>query len=79
MSVRQKANKSITVTPSDTVEVAVDVIGVSVDVAGVVSFGYADGTTDDVNLAAGVIHPIECKLIRATGTTATGIHAWTKK
>lgn len=47
---------------------------ISVDGAGTLALTYADGTTDTVTLAAGVLHPI-CPQ-KVTGGTATGIHGW---
>jgi hypothetical protein len=48
--------------------------GVSVDVAGVITYKDSDGNAHVTGtLAAGIIHPLETTVIKSTGTTATGI------
>lgn len=65
---------SFAITPHDTNELAYITKYLLVDVAGVVKITFEDGTTDTIQLAAGVWHKIAAKIVWSTGTTATGIH-----
>ncbi len=72
---------SITVTPSDTVDIVFPsgtnrTRGVLVGVAGNLNVIMADGTTALLKaVTAGVVHPLSVKRIKATSTTATDIIA----
>lgn len=66
---------SVTVTPSDSVDLAIPAASLYVTVAGDVAFIGADGETDTWTVPANFIIPIAIKRVKATGTTATGIHA----
>ena len=62
------------VTPSNTANLPTPGIGLYVGVSGNVKAVTSDGYTETmVGLAAGVWHPIQCKQIFDTGTTATDI------
>lgn len=63
----------IAVTPADS-DLAIPLRGFMIGAAGNVSVRNVEGV--DVTITApavGVIHPIMCRRINATGTTATGI------
>ena len=61
-------------TLSDTAPLTYPSIGLYVGVSGDVKVVTTDGyTVTMVGLAAGVWHPIQCKQIFTTGTTATSI------
>lgn len=68
---------AVAVTPSDTVDLAGGVSrGVYVGVTGNAKIRLPDDTeVTFTGLAAGVIHPIRCKRVWSTGTTATSILA----
>ena len=68
---------AVAVTPSDTTDLAtVPTKGIYVGASGDVKVDMADGTTVTfTSLADGMIHPISCKRVYATGTSATGILA----
>lgn len=73
MSLRDLVAKTIPLTPSDTAKFAIGA-GLTVDVAGNVAVIYQDQSTDTLYLAAGIAHPYRVIAVKATGTTATGIH-----
>lgn len=66
---------SAAVSPSDTVPLTDLALGLYVTVAGDVCFVGADGTTDTWTVPANFIIPVPVMQVKATGTTATGIHA----
>lgn len=59
------------ITPSDTVDLAVKPKAITIAVGGAVKFTRLDGTTDTITLPAGV-WPAQISRLWATGTTATG-------
>jgi len=67
-----RGSATITASDSTTIEAT---RGLSVDVAGNVKVTYIDGLVDTLYLAAGMIHPMQVKVIWSTSTTATGLHA----
>jgi len=68
---------AVAVTPSDVADLAtVPTKGLYLGGAGNVKVDMADGTTVTFTaLSSGMIHPISCKRVYATGTTATSILA----
>lgn len=71
------ASGAVAVTPSDTTDLAtVPTKGLYLGGAGNVKVDMADGTTVTFTaLSSGMIHPISCKRVYATGTTTTSILA----
>lgn len=63
------------VAPSDTVDLTYAAIALYVETGGTVSFITIANQTRSVKVADYSILPVGAKRIRATGTTATGIHA----
>ncbi len=63
------------VTPNDGVNLPFFALALYIEVAGAVSFVSIAGQTRTVNVAANSILPVGAMRVRATGTTATGIHA----
>lgn len=69
------ATDIVPVTPSNTVDLVDFALALYVEVAGVVVFDTIKGATRTVNVPANFTIPCGVKRVRATGTTATGIHA----
>lgn len=68
------ARNAAEITPHDTNDLALVTRGIYVGVAGNLKVETANGdVVTFVDLAAGMIHPIMCKQVYATGTTATDI------
>ena len=65
----------VPVTPSDTDALATPALGLYVEVAGAVSFVAHSGATRTVNVPANGWLICAMTQVRASGTTATGIHA----
>lgn len=67
---------SVTITPNNSTVIN-PTRCILVDVSGNVKVTYNDksSSSDTVYLVSGVWHPMQVKIIWATGTTATGIHA----
>lgn len=65
------------VTPSDTVDLAAVGIALYVANGGDISFVSQAGQTRTVKVYAGAILPVGVRRVLATGTTATGIFAFT--
>lgn len=65
--------KSVTITPSDVTNI--DASGVYVEGAGTITLEYEDGSTDQFNVPNHTTLPGAIRKVRATGTTATAIHA----
>ena len=61
------------VTPHDTNELGNVSCGITVQVAGVITVVTQGDDTVALGIAAGVMMPLRVKIIKATGTTATGI------
>lgn len=71
------ANDLEPVTPSDTVDLTNMAIALYVTVGGVVVFDSEAGETRTVTVGDNAILPVGVRRVRATGTTATGIHVFT--
>ena len=68
------ARNAFAVTPHDTNDLANVTRGIYVGASGDLKVETANGNVVTfVGLAAGMIHPISCKQVYATGTTATSI------
>lgn len=65
------------VTPSDSVDFTDTAIALFVETGGTVSFLSVAGQTRTVTVGDGMILPVGVSRVNATGTTATGIHAFT--
>jgi hypothetical protein len=74
-SIAGPATDILPVTPSDATDLAHVAIALYVETAGAVSFVSVAGEVRTVALAAYSILPVGVRRVRATGTTATGIHA----
>lgn len=71
------ANDLEPVTPSDTVDLPNMAVALYVTVGGVVVFDSEAGATRTVTVGDNAILPVGVRRVRATDTTATGIHAFT--
>lgn len=69
------ATDIVPVTPADGTDLATVCQALYVETAGIVSFVSAAGQTRTVKVADYSILPVRVRRVRATGTTATGIHA----
>ena len=68
------ARNAMEITPHDTNDLALVTRGIYVGGAGNLKVETANGdVVTFVGLAAGMIHPIMCKQVYSTGTTATSI------
>ena len=67
------ADGAFAIQPDDNVDLVRLPIAINVRTTGVVAFIGADGNSADVYVAAGVVFPLRCRRVLATGTTATGI------
>jgi hypothetical protein len=68
------AEHAVEITPSDSTDLAISTRGLYVGASGDVTLDTVGGeTVTFVGLAAGIIHPIRARRVRATGTDATGI------
>lgn len=65
--------KSVTITPSN--DTNIDASGVYIETAGTITVEYEDGSTDQFNVPNHTVLPCVIRKVRATGTTATDIHA----
>ena len=61
------------VTPSDTVDLAVPARGIYVGASGDLKVDIGGDAITFVDIAAGVIHPLNVTRVYSTGTTATNI------
>lgn len=73
--VESPARNWVAVTPSDSAPLVPTPKALYVGVAGNLSVTGADGVAATFAVAAGSYHPLCAVLVRATGTTATGIVA----
>ncbi len=64
------------VTPSDSVDLADVAVALYVETGGAISFITVSGATRTVAVADFSILPVGAQRVLATGTTATGIHAF---
>lgn len=73
--VEDPATRAFAITPNDGADLAVFTRGLYIGVAGDVVVDMVDSgaSITFTALAAGVIHPLRVKRVRATGTTATNI------
>jgi len=71
------ASDLIPVTPSDSADLAKMAIALYITVGGVVVFVSADGNTRTVTVPDNFTLTCGAKRVLSTGTTATGIHAFT--
>ncbi len=69
------ASDALPVTPNDVADLAHVAIGLYVETGGTVSIVTVTGETRTIAVADFSILPIGVQRVRATGTTATGIHA----
>ncbi len=74
-SITGPATDIVPVTPSDGADLAQVAIALYVETGGTISLVSVFGQTRTVVLADFSILPVGTKRVRATGTTATGIHA----
>lgn len=75
LSLSGPATDILPVTPSDSLDLAQVALALYVESAGAISFVTAAGQTRTVQVASNSILPVGAARVRATGTTATGIHA----
>ena len=76
VSISGPATDILPVTPDDAADLADVAIALYVEIGGVVVFdSVATGQTRTVVVGDGAILPVGARRVRATGTTATGIHA----
>lgn len=69
------ATDALPVTPSDGTDLAHVAIGLYVETGGTLSIITAAGETRSLTVTDFTILPLGVRRVRATGTTATGIHA----
>lgn len=70
------SNDLIPVTPSNTVDLVNIAVALYITVGGDVTFVTEAGNTRTVNVPSNFILPVGVARVNATGTTATGIHAF---
>lgn len=69
------ARDLLPVTPNDSVDLAEVAVGLYVETGGTVSIVTVAGGTRSVSVPDFSVLPVGVTRVRATGTTATGIHA----
>ena len=69
------ATDLVPVTPNDGTDLPVTAVALYVETGGAVVFDSVAGATRTVQVADFAILPVGTRRVRATGTTATGIHA----
>ncbi|WP_323004899.1 spike base protein, RCAP_Rcc01079 family [Pseudorhodobacter sp.] len=69
------ATDILPVIPNDSVNLGQVALALYVELAGAISFITVAGQTRTVQVAGNSILPVGALRVRATGTTATGIHA----
>lgn len=69
------ATDALPVTPSDGGDLPVVAVGLYVETGGAISLITAAGETRSLMVADFSLLPLGIRRVRATGTTATGIHA----
>lgn len=74
-SITGPATDALPVTPDDGTDLADVAIALYVETGGVVAIDTVGGQTRTVEVADFSILPVGVRRVRATGTTATGIHA----
>lgn len=68
------ATDLVPVTPNDGSDLPVTAVALYVESSGAVVFDSVVGTTRTVQVTDFAILPVSTRRVRATGTTATGIH-----
>ncbi|MFV2051283.1 spike base protein, RCAP_Rcc01079 family [Aliiroseovarius sp. YM-037] len=76
-SLNGPATDLVPVTPSDSVDFADTAIALFIETGGTLSFVSVAGQSRTVTVGDGMIFPVGVSRVNATGTTATGIHAFT--
>jgi len=69
------ATDTLPITPDDTTDLSQVAIGLYIETGGTISIDTAAGGTRTLSVADFSILPVGVRRVRATGTTATGIHA----
>jgi len=69
------ATDALPVTPDDAADLAHAAIGLYVETGGTINVDTVAGMTRTMTVADFSILPVGTRRVRATGTTATGIHA----
>jgi hypothetical protein len=75
-SLNGPATDLLPVTPSDTQDLPTVAVALFVETAGSLSFVTQKGETRSVNMTDFTILPVGTRRVLASGTTATGIHAF---
>jgi len=75
LSLSGPATDALAVTPDDANDLAAVAIGLYVETGGTLSLVTAAGETRDIAVTDFSILPLGVSRVRATGTTAAGIHA----
>lgn len=75
-SLNGPANDLLPVTPSDTVDLSTVAVALLVETGGVLDFVTQAGEQRSVTVADQSILPVGTRRVNATGTTASGIHAF---
>lgn len=71
------ATDAVPVTPDDTNDLADVALALYIETGGIVVLDTVDGNTRTIVAADFMILPLGTRRVRATGTTALGIHALT--
>lgn len=69
------ARDAMPVTPNDTIDLSQVALGLYVETGGSLSIVTVAGQTRSLSVADFSILPVGVRRVRASGTTATGIHA----
>ena len=75
LSLSGPATDAVAVTPDDTNDLPEVAIGLYVEMGGALNVVTIAGETRTITVADFSILPVGVRRVRATGTTATGIHA----
>ncbi|MAU52046.1 MAG: hypothetical protein CMN17_06625 [Roseovarius sp.] len=75
LSLSGPATDALPVNPDDAADLARVAIALYVETGGTVVLDTVGGQTRSINVASFSILPLGTRRVRATGTTATGIHA----
>lgn len=74
-SLQGPALDAVPVVPIDSTDLAITAIALYVETGGALSLVTVAGNTRTLNVPDFTILPVGVRRVRATGTTATGIHA----
>ncbi|MGY6704789.1 spike base protein, RCAP_Rcc01079 family [Roseinatronobacter sp.] len=69
------ATDALPITPDDTTDLSHVALGLYVETGGTISIDTVEGATRSLTVADFSILPVGVRRVRATGTTASGIHA----